>query len=262
MSDNPALLRVNPEYLAWLLSLPTLERERLLGGNWKIRPAAGVYFKREWCSVVDQVPADLDIVRYWDLAATEKTEFNDPDWTIGVKLGRDRSRGYWLLDVVRARANPGDVEQLLLNTATQDGKRVTIGFGQDPGQAGKSQAQHLVRALSGFTVRPATESGDKLTRFGPFSSQCRAGNVKFRRGSWNEELFRILEGFPDLAHDDEVDACSGALEMLNPQMQGWAFYELLRRQAEADAERSKPQPVQSVPQPGSVEWSEAQKQKG
>src|SRR6516225_8028588 len=101
--DNPALLRVNPEYLAWLLSLPTLERERLLAGNWKIRPAAGLYFKREWCAVVDAAPADLDIVRYWDLAATEKTEFNDPDWTIGVKLGRDRSRGYWLLDVVRAR---------------------------------------------------------------------------------------------------------------------------------------------------------------
>jgi len=57
------------------------------------------------------------------------------------------------------------------------------------------------RALSGFTVRPATESGDKLTRFGPFSSQCRAGNVKLRRGSWNEELFRVLEGFLDLAHE-------------------------------------------------------------
>ena len=167
--------------------------------------------------------------------------------------------------MVRARANPGDVEQLLLNTAAQDGKRVTIGFGQDPGQAGKSQAQHLVRALSGFTVRPATESGDKLTRFGPFSSQCRAGNVKFRRGSWNEELFRILEGFPDLAHDDEVDACSGALEMLNPQMKGWGFYELCRAQAEAAAEHSEPQPVQSVPQPGSVEWFvwlQAQQKKG
>ena len=45
--DNPALLQVNPEYLAWLLSLPLLERERLLAGNWKIRPAAGLYFKRE-----------------------------------------------------------------------------------------------------------------------------------------------------------------------------------------------------------------------
>jgi predicted phage terminase large subunit-like protein len=164
--------------------------------------------------------------------------------------------------MVRARANPGDVEQLLLNTATQDGKRVTIGFGQDPGQAGKSQAQHLVRALSGFTVRSATESGDKLTRFGPFSSQCRAGNVKIRRATWNEELFRVLEGFPDLAHDDEVDACSGALEMLNPHMNSWGIYELYRRQAEAAAGRSKPQPVQSVPQPGSMEWLEAQKKKG
>jgi predicted phage terminase large subunit-like protein len=73
----------------------------------------------------------------------------------------------------------------------------------------------LVRALSAFTVLPAPESGDKLTRFGPFSSQCRAGNVKILRGAWNEDLFRTLEGFPDLAHDDEVDACSGALEMLN-----------------------------------------------
>jgi hypothetical protein len=60
--DNPILLRANPEYYAWLLSLPTLERERLLGGNWKIRPAAGLYFKHEWCATVDEVPADLDIV--------------------------------------------------------------------------------------------------------------------------------------------------------------------------------------------------------
>ena len=113
-----------------------------------------------------------------------------------------------MLDIVRGRANPGDVERLLLNTAAQDGKRVGIGFGKDPGQAGKSQALHLVRALSGFTVLPAAESGDKLTRFGPFSSQCRAGNVKVLRGSWNEELFRVLEGFPDLAHDDEADAAA------------------------------------------------------
>jgi predicted phage terminase large subunit-like protein len=230
--DNPALLRVNPEYLASLLSLPLLECERLLGGNWKIRPAAGLYFKREWCAVVDEVPADLDVIRYWDLAATEKTELNDPDWTVGIKLGRDKNGGYWLLDMVRGRANPGDVDRLLLNTATQDGKRVRIGFGKDPGQAGKSQALHLVSAFNGFTVAPTPESGDKLTRFGPFSSQCRAGNVKILRGRWNEDLFRVLEGFPDLAHDDEVDACSGALDMLNPEMKGWGIYELYRQKAE------------------------------
>jgi predicted phage terminase large subunit-like protein len=220
--DNPALLQANPEYIPWLMSLPLLERERLLGGNWKIRPAAGLYFKREWCTIVEHAPADLEIVRYWDLAATEKTELNDLDWTVGIKLGCDKNGGYWLLDLVRVRANPGDVERLIRNTAAEDGKKVTIGFGQDPGQAGKSQAQHLVRALSGFTVRPITESGDKLTRFGPFSSQCRVGNVKILRGLWNEDLCRVLEGFPDLAHDDEVDASSGALEMLNPEMKARA----------------------------------------
>ena len=104
--DNPALLQINPEYYTWLLSLPTLERERLLYGNWKIRPIAGLYFKREWCAVVDEVPVELDVVRCWDLAATEKTQFNDPDWTVGIKLGRDRNGGYWLLDMARARSNP------------------------------------------------------------------------------------------------------------------------------------------------------------
>ena len=29
------------------------------------------------CAVVDEVPVDLDVVGYWDLAATEKTEFTD-----------------------------------------------------------------------------------------------------------------------------------------------------------------------------------------
>ena len=125
------------------------------------------------------------------------------------------------------------------------GKQVRIGFGQDPGQAGKSQALHLVRALSGFIVTPAPESGDKLTRFGPFSSQCRAGNVKIRRGPWNEDLFHVLEEFPELAHDDEVDACSGAMEMLNPPMKSWGAFEYARRKAEAIAAAERGEEVET-----------------
>ena len=51
--DNPAL-RVNPEYLARLLSLALLKRERLLGaiGRSGRRP---LYLKREWCAMVDEV---------------------------------------------------------------------------------------------------------------------------------------------------------------------------------------------------------------
>jgi hypothetical protein len=97
-------------------------------------------------------------------------------------------------------------------------------------------------------VTPVRETGDKLARFGPFSSQCLAGNLKIRRGSRNEELFRILEGFPDLAHDDEVDACSGALEMLNSPMSTYAAYEIARQKAEEvlAAQQRKPQPAHPI----------------
>jgi hypothetical protein len=40
------------------------------------------------------------------------------------------------------------------------------------------------------------------------------------------------------------------------------IYELYRRDAEAAVQRSKPQPAQTVPQPASMEWFEAQKKKG
>jgi hypothetical protein len=52
-----------------------------------------------------------------------------PTANVGIKLGRDRNGGCCLLDAVRARANPGDVERLLLNIAEHDGKWVRIGFG-------------------------------------------------------------------------------------------------------------------------------------
>jgi hypothetical protein len=47
-------------------------RRRPTGGNGsaarQIRRAAGLYFKREWYAVADAALAELDVVRYWDLA--------------------------------------------------------------------------------------------------------------------------------------------------------------------------------------------------
>jgi hypothetical protein len=37
LTDNQALMRADPGYIANLMSLPLVERERLLGGNWKIK---------------------------------------------------------------------------------------------------------------------------------------------------------------------------------------------------------------------------------
>ena len=214
LSDNKALMAADPGYLANLMALPTVERERLLGGNWKIRPAAGLMFQRGWCTVVDVVPAGARWVRGWDLGATPKTESNDPDWTAGTKIGKLPDGRYIVTHHVRDRKSPSGVEMLIKNTATADSKDVKISLPQDPGQAGKSQVQSLTRMLAGFSVKATPESGDKVTRFSPFSAQAEAGNVLVLRGPWNEDWFTALEGFPDAAHDDDADSTSRAFNAL------------------------------------------------
>ncbi len=214
LSDNKALMAADPSYLANLMALPTVERERLLGGNWKIRPAAGLLFRRGWCEVVDAVPAGAKWVRGWDLGATPKTDSNDPDWTAGTKLGRLPDGRYVVANHVRDRLSPSGVERLIKNTAEADSREVAISLPQDPGQAGKSQVANLTKMLAGFNVRATPESGDKVTRFSAFSAQAEAGNVLVLRGPWNEEWFSSLEGFPDAAHDDDADSTSRAFNAL------------------------------------------------
>jgi phage terminase large subunit-like protein len=54
---------------------------------------------------------------------------------------------------------------------------------------------------------------------------------------------------------DRVDALVWAFsELLVERMQSEGIFELYRQRAEAAAQRSKPQPAQTVPQPGSMEW--------
>jgi predicted phage terminase large subunit-like protein len=229
LADNKALLAADPGYRARLLALPRVERERLLHGNWKIRPTAGLLFNRAWCQVVDAVPAGLTIKRGWDLAATPKTETNDPDWTAGVKLGRSSDGRYYVLDHRRIRTTPAGVERFLTHTAAEDGADVEIALPQDPGQAGKSQAAALVRALEGHTVRATPETGDKATRFGPFSAQAEAGNVRVLRAPWNEGWFASLEAFPEARHDDDADATSRAFGAFQTKLASAGFLEMARQ---------------------------------
>lgn len=214
LTDNAMLMAADPGYLANLMAQPTVERERLLGGNWKIRPAAGLLFQRGWCEVVDACPPVKRWMRGWDLGATPKTEGNDPDWTAGTKIGELVGGGYIVAHHVRDRLSPSGVETLIKNTAAADTRAVNISLPQDPGQAGKSQVMNLTKMLTGYVVRSSPESGDKVTRFSPFSAQAEASNVKVLRGPWNEAWFSSLESFPDATHDDDADSTSRAFNAL------------------------------------------------
>lgn len=213
--DNKELLEKDRGYLANLHALPTVDRERLLNGNWNIRPAAGLYFRPSYFQLVDAVPAGTEKVRYWDRASTVKTETNDPDFTVGVKLEKDRSGLLYVTDMVRIQESPLGVERVIKNTALQDGVNTTIGLEQDPGQAGVVEVDYLIRALQGFYVKANKVMTDKITRAKPISAQAEAGNIRVVKAKWNEQFFKELENFPEGKHDDIVDALSGAFKMLN-----------------------------------------------
>ena len=215
--DNKILLNQNPEYLANLQALPRFEREQLLHGNWNIRPTAGMFFQRSYFQVVNVLPRNCTFTRYWDRAATRKTESNDPDFTVGLKLAKDVNGVFYVCDIVRLQESPLGVQNAIKNTASQDTTNCRIGIEQDPGQAGVSEVDLLIRMLAGFSVLPYKVTKDKITRASPVSAQAEAGNIKILQGPWNEAFFRELENFPEGAHDDIVDALSGAFLMHTEQ---------------------------------------------
>jgi predicted phage terminase large subunit-like protein len=239
-SDHPHVYPLDPRTtngeLLWPARMGEPEIKKLetsLGsygaaGQLQQRPAPreGGMFKKIWLPVVDAAPAGMRMVRKWDLAGTIANGSNDPDWTVGVKMGRATDGLFYILDVVRFRGSPLDVERAILNTASADGRTVTIGLNQDPAQAGKAQVAAHVRMLAGWTVKTELETGSKEVRASPFAAQCEAGNVRVLRGAWNNAFFDEAEIFPNGSHDDQVDAASGAFTLLadGANAQSWVDF--------------------------------------
>lgn len=209
--DNQALLKANPQYLANLQALPVVERERLLYGNWKIKPAAGLFFKRSQVgNFLAVIPDDVTTwVRCWDLAATAKSENGDAAYTAGVLIGKRKNGRYIVADVINEQLSASEVRSLIRQTAQIDRsrfKRVRVRLPQDPGQAGKEQAQSYIKLLSGFDVRTVPETGSKESRAEPMAAQWQAGNFDIVIADWNDAYLYQLENFPQDKFKDMVDA--------------------------------------------------------
>ncbi len=219
LSDNPELTKVNPDYQANLDAMFEYERKRLAEGNWLARPSAGELFKTFYWKFLDDVPSKMvKVVRYWDKAGTTPNESNpDPDWTSGTKIGIDRDRRIIILDQVRFRMEPGDVERKIQEYAERDGVGVEIWLEQDPGSAGKAEALYYLKALLGYNVRFNPKRSNKLSFWGPFASQVKQGNVYLVRSSWNDAYINEMAGVTDgtqPGHDDQADSSSGGFMVL------------------------------------------------
>lgn len=184
-------------------------------GQYQQRPSPreGGLFKRHWFEgkIVRQAPPGTRWVRHWDLAATKSATAAR---TAGVKLGKAPDGSYVVGHVVTTQDEGNAIRRLIKATAETDGTDVLISLPQDPGQAGKVQAKDYVSMLAGWTVKADPETGDKVTRAEPFSSQCEAGNVFLVQGAWNDAYLDELCLFPGGSFKDQVDATSGAFGRL------------------------------------------------
>jgi predicted phage terminase large subunit-like protein len=211
LDDNPGLDRA--AYREMLARLDPVTRAQMQHGNWDIRPE-GNLFKRTWFDLVDEPPALRRVVRCWDLAATEKSTGNDPDYAVGAKVGIDKGGTAYVMNILRVRATPQEVERTILQTAELDGTAVGIRMEQEPGSSGKSLISVYQRLLPGYACRGVPSTGDKVTRANPFSSACERGAVKIMRGPWVGAFLDELCAFPVVGHDDQVDAVVGAYSEL------------------------------------------------
>ena len=215
LEDNQILMKADPGYMANLKALSIVERERLLYGNWKIKPAAGLFFPRSALGeLLETIPNDVvRWVRGWDLAATDTDEGGDPAYTASVLLGKRRNGRYIIADATNNRLRADKVRAIVKQCAASDKaqhKRVRIRLSQDPGQAGKEQAESYIKMLAGYNVVAVKESGDKQSRAEPFAAQWQAGNVDVVAGPWTETLLGQYESFPESKFKDLVDAGSNA----------------------------------------------------
>lgn len=221
--DNKIGLANDPGYLANLMALPPVERERLLSGNWKIKPAAGLIFNRDWFEIMDprNVPPGGEEVRFWDFAASKRTlKKKDPDSTAGVKI-RQVYGVYYVTHSLAVQEGPAEVDRLFLEVSRQDadqargeGINYRVRWEIEPGSASLRENLRLVQFLAGFDARGIAPQGDKITRAKPLASQAQAGNVKLMRGAWNEEWLTHMHHQPEWPHDDIMDASSGAFNDL------------------------------------------------
>ena len=218
LDDNPYLDRA--EYVKSLMELDPVTRAQLLEGDWTARQAGG-FFPREKFVLAPREPRRWEaIVRFWDLAASAPKKGKDPDRTCGYLVSVNKRGIYTIHHVVRMRGVPAEVEAVVAQTAQVDGRGVPIRMEQEPGASGKSLIDaYRRRVLQGFNFRGIPSIGNKVVRAGPVSSEVDAGNVRMLLAPWTTEVLDALEAFPHGAHDDDVDALSGAYNWLSTKGQ-------------------------------------------
>lgn len=163
--DNKELLRNDPRYLDKINALPWEERRRVVEGNWKVSSKGGGIINKKWFRQISRDPADaweaqdlpesareqrcyLGQVRGWDFSDTHEDNPRAKDKAASVKIGRMREGGRCVIrDTWSGYREGGALTAHVIQTMIEDGAHVTVTIPQDPGSAGKREAQTMRATL-------------------------------------------------------------------------------------------------------------------
>lgn len=172
----------------------------------------GGLFKTVKFIIIDELPTDIiRIVRYWDLAMSEKEA---ADYTVGAMLGQTKTGSIIVMDIERFQKEWDEVPGEIKKIAQRDGNHIQIGveavFFQN--RAVKQLARD--NDLFSFVIKGYKVETDKYTRALPLAARVGMGQVFVMRRAWTLGYIDEMTAFPKGAHDDQVDASSGAFAML------------------------------------------------
>jgi predicted phage terminase large subunit-like protein len=172
--------------------------------------SAGV-IRREWFRVVEHAPDGLRWSRFWDLAVSTKAT---ADHTASVRAALGADGVLYLADLIRGRWAWPEARRVILQTIAAE-PDTEVGIETVAFQLAALQDVMADPSTVGRTVRGVNVDRDKLTRAQPWIARAEAGRVALVRGGWVGEFLAEAEAFgPGAAHDDQVDAVSGAVAML------------------------------------------------
>lgn len=207
LTDNKALMAADPGYMANLLSLSSIERERLLGGNWKMTEAGGL-LKAEWWQYYTMPPRIRFRVIYADTAQKTKTA---NDYSVFQCWGKGDDGKIYLLDMIRGK---WEAPELLTNARAfwnkhkaQNDKK-TVGYLRSIKVEDKSSGTGLIQTLKreGIPIVPIQRNIDKITRCMDASPLVESGNVVLPQNApWLSDLLTEATSFPNGVHDDTLD---------------------------------------------------------
>jgi predicted phage terminase large subunit-like protein len=180
----------------------------------------GTLFKRQWFEVVEHAPEGLKWHRYWDLAASVRTQA-DFSASACVALSKD-SGDVYIRGVLKLKEEWPVVRKAIIATALAE---PGVQLGIESAMHGLAATQELLRLpeLVNTRLKSIHVDKDKVSRALPVASRAEQGRVKLVRGNWISDFLDEATSFPQGRHDDQIDSVSGAFQMIAEPSAGKVF---------------------------------------